>query len=76
MKMFESNTSTIPHYYRVSIDDESTVLMDALDATPRALSESGKRDQIQIVAINDLGDQKPIAIKNKYDTSNGRLMKK
>ncbi|WP_031215236.1 type I glyceraldehyde-3-phosphate dehydrogenase [Marinomonas profundimaris] len=41
--------------------------------TLRALYESGKRDQIQIVAINDLGDSKTNAHLTKYDTVHGRF---
>ena len=40
---------------------------------PRALYESGKRDQIQVVAINDLGDSKINAHLTKYDTVHGRF---
>lgn len=39
----------------------------------RALYESGKREQIQIVAINDLGDSKTNAHLTKYDTVHGRF---
>ncbi|OUR80575.1 type I glyceraldehyde-3-phosphate dehydrogenase [Marinomonas sp. 42_23_T18] len=39
----------------------------------RALYESDKRDQIQIVAINDLGDSKINAHLTKYDTVHGRF---
>ncbi|RDL44255.1 type I glyceraldehyde-3-phosphate dehydrogenase [Marinomonas piezotolerans] len=39
----------------------------------RALYESGKRDQIQVVAINDLGDSKINAHLTKYDTVHGRF---
>ena len=41
--------------------------------TLRALYESGKRDQIEIVAINDLGDSKTNAHLTKYDTVHGRF---
>ncbi|REG82834.1 type I glyceraldehyde-3-phosphate dehydrogenase [Marinomonas pollencensis] len=41
--------------------------------TLRALYESGKRDQIQVVAINDLGDSKTNAHLTKYDTVHGRF---
>ncbi|TDO98053.1 type I glyceraldehyde-3-phosphate dehydrogenase [Marinomonas balearica] len=41
--------------------------------TLRALYESGKRDQIQVVAINDLGDSKINAHLTKYDTVHGRF---
>ncbi|MBR7889424.1 type I glyceraldehyde-3-phosphate dehydrogenase [Marinomonas sp. A79] len=41
--------------------------------TLRALYESGKRDQIQIVAINDLGNSKTNAHLTKYDTVHGRF---
>ena len=41
--------------------------------TLRALYESGKRDQIQIIAINDLGDSKTNAHLTKYDTVHGRF---
>jgi glyceraldehyde 3-phosphate dehydrogenase len=39
----------------------------------RALYESGKREQIQVVAINDLGDSKINAHLTKYDTVHGRF---
>lgn len=39
----------------------------------RALYESGKRDQIQVVAINDLGDSKINSHLTKYDTVHGRF---
>lgn len=39
----------------------------------RALYESGKRDQIQIVAINDLGDVQTNAHLTRYDTTHGRF---
>ncbi|KZM45832.1 glyceraldehyde-3-phosphate dehydrogenase [Marinomonas sp. SBI22] len=39
----------------------------------RALYESDKRDQIQVVAINDLGDSKINAHLTKYDTVHGRF---
>ncbi|TPE51859.1 type I glyceraldehyde-3-phosphate dehydrogenase [Maribrevibacterium harenarium] len=39
----------------------------------RALYESGKREQIQVVAINDLGDAKINAHLTKYDTVHGRF---
>ena len=39
----------------------------------RALYESEKRDQIQVVAINDLGDSKINAHLTKYDTVHGRF---
>ncbi|MDF3054366.1 MAG: glyceraldehyde-3-phosphate dehydrogenase, type [Gammaproteobacteria bacterium] len=39
----------------------------------RALYESGKRDQIEIVAINDLGDEKINAYLTKYDTVHGKF---
>lgn len=41
--------------------------------TLRALYESGKREQIQVVAINDLGDSKTNAHLTKYDTVHGRF---
>ncbi len=41
--------------------------------TLRALYESDKRGQIQIVAINDLGDSKTNAHLTKYDTVHGRF---
>ncbi len=41
--------------------------------TLRALYESGKRDQIQVIAINDLGDSKTNAHLTKYDTVHGRF---
>jgi glyceraldehyde 3-phosphate dehydrogenase len=37
----------------------------------RALYESGKREQIQIVGINDLGDAKLNAHLTKYDSVHG-----
>jgi glyceraldehyde 3-phosphate dehydrogenase len=39
----------------------------------RALYESGKRDQIEIVAINDLGDANINAYLTKYDTVHGKF---
>jgi glyceraldehyde 3-phosphate dehydrogenase len=39
----------------------------------RALYESGKRSQIQVVAINDLGDAKINAHLTRYDTVHGRF---
>jgi glyceraldehyde 3-phosphate dehydrogenase len=39
----------------------------------RALYESGKRSQLQIVAINDLGDAKINAHLTRYDTVHGRF---
>src|SRR5580698_8522046 len=39
----------------------------------RALYESGKRSQIQVVAINDLGDAKINAHLTRYDTAHGRF---
>ena len=39
----------------------------------RALYESGKRKQIQIVAINDLGDVETNAHLTRYDTTHGRF---
>src|ERR1700722_4228514 len=39
----------------------------------RALYESGKREQIQIVAINDLGDAKINAHLTRHDTAHGRF---
>jgi len=42
--------------------------------TLRALYESDKRGQIQIVAINDLGDSKTNAHLTKYDTVHGRFV--
>jgi glyceraldehyde 3-phosphate dehydrogenase len=39
----------------------------------RALYESGRRDEIQIVAINDLGDAKTNAHLTQYDTAHGRF---
>jgi glyceraldehyde 3-phosphate dehydrogenase len=41
----------------------------------RALYESGKRSQLQIVAINDLGDAKINAHLTRYDTAHGRFDK-
>ncbi len=41
----------------------------------RALYESGKRSQLQIVAINDLGDAKINAHLTRYDTAHGRFGK-
>lgn len=41
--------------------------------TLRALYESGKRDQMQIVAINDLGDVNTNAHLTKHDTTHGRF---
>lgn len=41
--------------------------------TLRALYESGKRNQLQIVAINDLGDVKTNAHLTKYDSTHGRF---
>jgi len=39
----------------------------------RALYESGKRDSIQVVAINDLGDDKLNTHLTRYDTVHGRF---
>ncbi len=39
----------------------------------RALYESGRTDEIQIVAINDLGDAATNAHLTKYDTAHGRF---
>ena len=39
----------------------------------RALYESGKRQDIQIVAINDLGDAKTNAHLTRYDTAQGKF---
>jgi glyceraldehyde 3-phosphate dehydrogenase len=39
----------------------------------RALYESGRTDEIQIVAINDLGDAKTNAHLTQYDTAHGRF---
>jgi glyceraldehyde 3-phosphate dehydrogenase len=39
----------------------------------RALYESGKRSQIQVVALNDLGDAKINAHLTRYDTVHGRF---
>ena len=39
----------------------------------RALYESGRTDQVQIVAINDLGDAKTNAHLTKYDTAHGKF---
>lgn len=40
----------------------------------RALYESGHRDKIQIVAINDLGDTKTNAHLTKHDTTHGKFL--
>ena len=39
----------------------------------RALDESGRRSQLQVVAINDLGDAKINAHRTRYDTAHGRF---
>ncbi|HWT17167.1 MAG TPA: type I glyceraldehyde-3-phosphate dehydrogenase [Patescibacteria group bacterium] len=39
----------------------------------RALYESGRRDEIQIVAINDLGDAETNAHLTRYDTAHGKF---
>ena len=39
----------------------------------RALYESKRRGEIQIVAINDLGDAKTNAHLTRYDTAHGRF---
>lgn len=39
----------------------------------RALYESGRTDEIQIVAINDLGDAKTNAHLTRYDTAHGKF---
>src|ERR1700684_4318765 len=39
----------------------------------RALYESGKRSQLQVVALNDLGDAKINAHLTRYDTVHGRF---
>ena len=37
----------------------------------RALYEGGRRDELEIVAINDLGDAKTNAHLTRYDTAHG-----
>ena len=39
----------------------------------RALYESGRTDEIRIVAINDLGDAKTNAHLTRYDTAHGKF---
>jgi glyceraldehyde 3-phosphate dehydrogenase len=39
----------------------------------RALYESNKRDQIEVVGINDLGDSKTLAHLTQYDTTHGKF---
>ena len=39
----------------------------------RALYESGRTNEIQVVAINDLGDSKTNAHLTKYDTVHGKF---
>ena len=39
----------------------------------RALYESGKRDEMQIVAVNDLGDAETNAHLTRYDSAHGRF---
>ena len=39
----------------------------------RALYESGRRDEIEIVAVNDLGDPETNAHLTRYDTVHGRF---
>ncbi|NNE37932.1 MAG: erythrose-4-phosphate dehydrogenase, partial [Gammaproteobacteria bacterium] len=39
----------------------------------RALYESGRTDEIQIVAINDLGDAETNAHLTRYDTAHGKF---
>ena len=39
----------------------------------RALYESGRRDQLQVVAINDLGDAETNAHLTRYDSVHGRF---
>ena len=39
----------------------------------RALYESGKRDEMQIVAVNDLGDAQTNAHLTRYDSAHGRF---
>ena len=39
----------------------------------RALYESGRQNEIEIVAINDLGDAKSLAHLTQYDTTHGRF---
>ena len=39
----------------------------------RALYESGKRDEMQIVAVNDLGDARTNAHLTRYDSAHGRF---
>lgn len=41
--------------------------------TLRALYESGRTDEIQVVAVNDLGDADTNAHLTKYDTVHGRF---
>lgn len=42
----------------------------------RALYESNRQDEIQVVAINDLGDPKTNAHLTQYDSTHGRFSKK
>lgn len=39
----------------------------------RALYESGKRDEMQVVAVNDLGDARTNAHLTRYDSAHGRF---
>ena len=39
----------------------------------RALYESGRTDELQVVAINDLGDANSNAHLTKYDTAHGQF---
>ena len=39
----------------------------------RALYESGKREEMQIVAVNDLGDAQTNAHLTRYDSAHGRF---
>ncbi len=41
----------------------------------RALYESGKRDQIEVVAVNELAEPEAMAHLLQYDTSHGRFFK-
>lgn len=55
--------------YRVAINGYGRIGRNVL----RALFESGRTDELEIVAINDLGDAKTNAHLTKYDTVHGRF---
>ncbi|WP_281646767.1 glyceraldehyde 3-phosphate dehydrogenase NAD-binding domain-containing protein [Parendozoicomonas sp. Alg238-R29] len=55
--------------YRIAINGFGRIGQCVL----RALYENGYRDQLQVVAINELADTKTIAYLTQYDTTHGRF---